>query len=227
MLEPVPDPPHELVRLMEQPFPAQRAFAYDADHWLEWLDAIPGARAAIEMLPAEVNRGIISEAFSELEQDNIAGAFIVVMIWGYGYAKYGPYRTLRVLSDDFRNGETLSPEVEEKLRRSITISRDQGSIAGYSYLINEGKLRKLGASFFTKWLYFATATGPQGEQATAPILDDLIIDWLKPRGVELRRSRTPHYECYVNVLTEWGKPFDLTAVDVEERIFRLIRNDST
>lgn len=223
----IPQPPARLVELMQEPFFApQRPFKFNRANWLKDLQHIPGADNAINSLPDYVDRTTISQAFSDLEDDNIVGAFIAVMIWGYGLTGYGPYRTLRVLSDDFRHGTELSDEVVAKLRQSIIVARDRGNVAGYSYLNNEGKMRELGASFFTKWLYYITATGPQREEGAAPILDDLIIGWFKTDVREtLRRDRTPGYERFIEILTHWGSPYDLTAIDVEERIFRLLRDD--
>lgn len=147
------------------------------------------------------------------------------MIWGYGRVGYGPYRTLRVLSDDFRDGNTLSEAVEAKLKQSLAVARKEGNVAGYSYLMNEGKMRKFGPSFFTKWLYYVTATGPQGVDGAAPILDKEVIGWINDNGLSLRARRTPDYREYVETISHWGAPYDVSAVGVEERIFRIIRDD--
>lgn len=228
MTEEIPSPPPELVRLMEGLFAPQRAFPFRRDKWLETMQQISGADDAINALPDLVDRTIIKETVRNLEEHNIVGAFIVAMIWGHGLSNYGPYRTLRVLTNDFTTGGELSAEVETKIRQSCTISREQGSVEGFRYLANEGKIRELGSSFFTKWLYYATATGPQGEIGAAPILDELIIEWFKNEVDEqLRYGRTWSYERYIEIVTHWGKPYNLSAVDIEERIFRLIREDGT
>lgn len=228
MSAPIPPPPPELVELMEQPFPPQRAFGYDPEKWLKWLGDIPGATDAINSLPDAVDRDIIRQAVSDLENDNLAGAFIAVMIWGHGTVGYGPYRTLQVLSDNFRDGKKLSDAVVGRLQDSISVAREQGSVAGFSHLNNDGKLRGLGPSFFTKWLYYITATGPQGEDGAAPILDDEVINWINDNaGEQLKYKRTPSYERYLDLVTAWGAPYDLSPVDIEERIFRIIRDDGT
>lgn len=225
MTRAIPPPPAYLVTLMEQSFAPQRPFAYRRESWLKQMRDVPGAREAIERLPDLVDRQAIKQAFVELEDDNLIGAFIAVMIWGYGTRNYGPYRTLRVLSDDFKAGKTLSNAVATKLRHSVVVARQDGNTPGYSYLNNEGKMRKFGASFFTKWLYYITATGPQGDWGAAPILDDEIIAWLRPQGEKLVRGKTPDYKRYIDVVTHWGSPYGLSAVEVEERVFRLIRDD--
>src|SRR5699024_3557195 len=101
-------PPTELVRLMEQPFAPQRPFAYRREAWLQEMKDVPRAEEAIAMLPDLVDRQAIKQAVIDLEDDNLPGAFIAAMIWGYGKVNYGPYRTLRDLSDDFKAGNTRS-----------------------------------------------------------------------------------------------------------------------
>jgi len=49
-----------------------------------------------------------------------------------------------------------------------------------------------------------------------------------PEGdlLRLRSGRTDDYARYVALLTTWGEPHQLSAADVCDRIYRLIRNDS-
>lgn len=222
----IPEPPNELVELMTEPFDGQRAFTYNRERWLERLADIPGALTTIEELPDEVDRQAIHETFTSNYPHNIEGAFTAVMIWGYGKSGYGPWRTARCLTNDFASDNNLSPEVVDKLRKSVTITRENGAIAGYYYLNNDGKIYGLASSFFTKWLYYASVTGPDGVKGAAPILDDLMIDWFAEKNIPLRRDRTPDYKCYFNILTAWGRNYGLAPVEVEERIFRLIRRRS-
>src|SRR5699024_3420962 len=108
MMHTIPPPPAALVALMAQPFAPQRPFAYRREAWLQELKDVPGAGEAIAMLPDLVARQAIKQAVIDLEDDNLPGAFIAVMIWGHGKVNYGPYRTLRDLSDDFKAGNTRS-----------------------------------------------------------------------------------------------------------------------
>ena len=62
--------------------------------------------------------------------------------------------------------------------------------------------------------------------SAAPVLDVLVISWLASHGgPALRAGYTDDYARYVETLKSWGAPHGLTPVDVEERIFGLIRND--
>jgi hypothetical protein len=85
-----------------------------------------------------------------------------------------------------------------------------------------GISRILGPAFFTKWLYFASATsGPDGDDA-APILDKRIKQWLcAPADLILDINKTDDYQRYVELLREWGSSHGWTAVQVEKAIFGL------
>lgn len=58
------------------------------------------------------------------------------------------------------------------------------------------------------------------------MLDALVISWLASNGdLALRAGYTDDYARYVETLRSWGAPHGLAPVDVEERIFGLIRNE--
>lgn len=101
-------------------------------------------------------------------------------------------------------------------------------MAGYRFLnTQDGKISNLGPAFFTKWLYFVTADGSvDGGPQAAPILDVLVLNWLRTKAdLRLRTGWTVDYETYLDLLTTWGKPYGIHRAGVEERIFRLIRED--
>lgn len=151
-----------------------------------------------------------------------------MMIWGYGDANIGPYRTAAILTGTSQPKENpLSPEVEQRLIESVETSRSQGAVEGYRFLNKgPGEIDDLGASFLTKWLYFVTARGDEGSESAAPVLDKLILGWLRRNTkADLREGYTDDYARYIDLLRAWGAPHDLTPVQVEERIFRLIRAD--
>ncbi|WP_431843218.1 hypothetical protein [Calidifontibacter indicus] len=114
----------------------------------------------------------------------------------------------------------------EKLTEWVRIAREEGPVEGFRYLNNAGRLRGLGPAFFTKWLYFVTACGQARSERAAPVLDALIISWLKKYAdTRLRHGKTPDYQHYIELLHGWGAPYGRTPAEVEESIFRLIRND--
>ncbi|MEV4900107.1 hypothetical protein AB0K08_02045 [Citricoccus sp. NPDC055426] len=59
-------------------------------------------------------------------------------------------------------------------------------------------------------------------------MDQLIIRWLRSKAsIHLKPARTAEYERYIETLQRWGMPYGLAPADVEERIFRLIRNNGS
>jgi len=219
--------PTDLQPLLAEPHAPQMAFAFSRERWLAWTEPLDGVSAVVESLPGSVDRGTAARVVEELLPSNVAGAFTVTMIWGHGPSGYGPFRTARVLSGAKQpKGVGLSDAVVQRLAESAEIGRRDGAVEGYRFLNNRaGKIAGLGPAFFTKWLYFATARGDATGPAAAPVLDVLVMTWLRARGVHLRTGYTDDYAHYVDTLRAWGEPHDLAPAQVEERIFRLIRGD--
>ena len=221
-------PPDALARMLAEEHVPQRAFSYSKSSWHRWTAHLDGVDAVLKDLPNEISRRNVSAMVEELLPDNVAGAFTVAMIWGHGSSGYGPYRTASVLTASRRPvGHAFSAAVAERLLESVEIARDSGPVEGYRYLNNmPGKIAGLGPAFFTKWLYFVTARGNETSSAAALILDILVLRWMKANtDLTLRAGYTVDYARYIEVLAQWGEPYGKTPVQVEESIFRLIRND--
>lgn len=114
------------------------------------------------------------------------------MIWGYGPAGYGPWRTAEILRQY---------GAEERLSSVVRITRDRDPLAGYDALSSREccRLLGLGPAFGTKFLSFAALNQP------APVLDALVSRWLfKHSGGAIalgnRGWRTDHYEAYVDLM---------------------------
>ncbi len=224
----IPTIPAQLDSLLNTEFEPQKAFSYSVDNWKTWVSHLEGVDPVLDQLPKALNRETVLETVEQLLPENPAAAFTAAMIWGHGTSGYGPYRTACVLTADRKpKNKQLSEQVIERLSTSVETARNEGAVEGYRYLNNaEGKIKGLGPAFFTKWLYFVTGRGNSQSIEAAPILDILIIRWLRIHNVlSLRTGITTDYEQYVNVLTSWGTPHGLGAARVEEAIFRLIRDD--
>lgn len=201
-------------------------FSFRRDRWLEWLGHIDEAAALLRDLPPELDRATVKDIVSSSWEQNPAGAFVATMVWGHGHSGYGPYRVARILTLDANPREApINQATVSKLLTSGQKAQAEGPVSSYYFLNNEGRIWGLGPAFFTKWLFFVGASSRVSETVAAPILDQLILTWLRDEGFPLRPGRTPDYERYVNLLTEWGEPHGLAPADVEERIFRIIRND--
>lgn len=221
--------PQKLIDLLStKDFPPQRPFSYSRASWARWLGHIDGMLDFLNDLPATLNRESVALEVERTLEGFPAGAFTTAMIWGYGGAGYGPYRTAYILTRSReQGGSPLSKDNVAQLTSAAQIAQQSGAEAGYRYLNNTpGKLPGLGPAFFTKWLYFVTTDEGRNLARTAPILDRLVIRWLDTEAsIKITPSQTSDYSRYIDVLRDWGADFDLTPADVEERIFRLIRGD--
>lgn len=220
--------PRELEPLLSGEHHPQRGFSYPAERWRGWAGHLEGNGRVLGALPRELDRRTAARLVEGLLPGDVVGAFTVAMIWGHGTSGYGPYRTARVLTADSspRNAR-VSPGVRSRLGESVEVAQEGGPVEGYRFLNNHpGKVGGLGPAFFTKWLYFVTARGDAGSATAAPVLDALVIAWLASHGgPSLRAGYTDDYARYVETLRSWGAPHGLAPANVEERIFRLIRND--
>lgn len=222
-------PPDALATLLSQPVVPQAAFPWTKQPWLDQMQDLPEVLSMLDGLPEKVDRDAVRGVVSrEMADGRVLPAFIATMVWGWGTtAGLGALRTRWILTqthgkDANAADEQVDPVVEIRLAESAKRMQDGGAVEGFRYLNNEGGLRHLGASYFTKWLYFTSAVdGAYGKDA-APILDDRILGWLKQSaGIELKKSSTPAYQEYVALLSAWGSLFDRTPVEVEAEIFRL------
>lgn len=223
-------PPAPLAALLVEPHVPQQAFAWPRDRWIRWFDGHDGVREVLQDLEDRIDRRRGVELIQRLlAQDDAASAFVVAMVWGHGWSGYGPYRTAAVLTANRRpRGHSLDREVVARLEESARLAREEGGVSAFRYLSNEGHIAGLGSAFFTKWLYFTSAADGHNSSSAAPVLDRLVLDWLRSAAdVRLRPGRTSDYGRYVDLLQSWGKPHDRNAVQVEETIFRLIRDDGT
>lgn len=87
---------------------------------------------------------------------------------------------------------------------------------------NAGRIKYLAGAFFTKWLYFASATTSADDSNAAPILDKQVHDWLqREAGISVNIHRTQDYQRYLETLIAWGNAYSRTPVQVEKAIFGL------
>lgn len=219
--------PPALRESLQRELPPQRGFTYDRSAWLRWTSDLPSVEQTIKALPDAIDRALVAGTVDDLvEQGDVVPAFIVAMMWGHGKSNYGPSRTAKILAGSESEGDVRTGPSAGKLTESVRLARGQGPVEGFRYLNNTGHIKGLGPAFFTKWLYFVTARGQARSKGAAPVLDALIIRWLKEKAdTRLRYGKTPDYQRYIELLEAWGKPHDRTPVEVEEGIFRLIRND--
>lgn len=205
------------------PPPPQEGMGWKRESWAQRLSAVPGIDDFLGLLPSTVDRATILSSVREADDAGRTDlAFVAAMIWGYGTSGYGPYRTARVLTS---GTDTVDATVLERLRSGTRAARDGSALAGFYAMNNRpGRVPHLGPAFFTKWLYFTTATaGPDSADAT-PVLDKRVRDWIATNAeVGLRLDKTWGYHRYLQLLDAWAvRPAGtLSRATVERAIFSL------
>ena len=210
--------------LAKQPIP-QRAFLWMPASWRKEMHDLPEVLQLLDDLPERVDRSLVREVvLAELDGGRVLPAFVSAMVWGYGDRGYGATRVRWVLTGVKAGAHNarVRGDVAGLLRAATEVVRAQGPVEGFRYMNNTGRIKYLASAFFTKWLYFASALTSPDDPNAAPILDDLVREWLeKHANVILDISRTPDYQRYVETVTAWGENFGRTPVQVEKAIFGL------
>lgn len=145
----------------------------------------------------------------------------------HGYAASGPYRTACGLTGSEQpENAPVSPVVRQQLLASTTIAREHGPVEAYRHLNNPpGRITGLGPAFLTKWLFVATAKGDPKSPAAAPVLDALVLQWLREHTDARRRAgRTSDYERTSHSYAQGRTPGTRRAAEVEVRIFAAFAN---
>ena len=141
------------------------------------IQLAPAWTSAQSPLSAEAKgRGSISrQNLSDLAQTVRAGneswtqLLIHTFGWGWGGTALGPSRLARVLEAND------SPMIEGNLANAVGTLDTSGAVAAYWDLNNRSRLhlKHLGPAFFTKFLYFSGAGGPNN--APPPLILDKIV----------------------------------------------------
>lgn len=188
--------------------PRQSSTSYRRDAWAE---TFPEHRELITGLPEQLDRPAVRGVIAELDPGPVwvARSFVVTQIWGYGDRAYGPTRVRRVL-DEAGHGAGAA------LSEAGRLVNQEGPAAAFRALAGEHKLKWLGTSFATKFLFFVD----RNERAL--ILDDFIADWLR-KSAEIRLTLQPmtsrDYERYLELMFGWAEALAVTPAELEEVLF--------
>jgi hypothetical protein len=87
------------------------------------------------------------------------------------------------------------------LESAARIVQHDGPVEGFRHMNNAGRIKHLGSAFFTKWLYFASATTSA---------DDPSVQEVGERRVETTVQKQPP-PCRVDTqVPSWPSPLTLT-----------------
>lgn len=222
------DIPSALIALLEDEPTPQESFPWIRQPWLDQMHDRPDVLAILEQLPARVDRQLIRDVvMSELGSGRILPAFVPAMVWGWGTTSgRGALRTRWILTEIGDRSQPpaplpVLPSVSERLEAGALAAREAGPEEAYRLMNNEGAIKHFGRSYFTKWLYFASAQESPDDPEAAPILDDKITGWLANEAKVSLDKTTASYAKYLDLLACWGGPYGRSRVQVEKAIFKL------
>jgi|LakMenEpi03Aug12_release.lakeMendotaPanAssembly.Ray.scaffolds.fasta_scaffold645571_2 hypothetical protein len=128
-----------------------------------WIEGFPKHSSFLKSLPSDIDRNIVRDICSSTAA-SVLEKFLVTMVWGYSDRGYGAYRVSKMLAQE--NSKEILSEV-------LSLSNRSKPIEAYEFL-KTNRVHNLGPSYGTKFITFNTP-----RQTSAPILDSLILLWLK------------------------------------------------
>jgi hypothetical protein len=179
-----------------------------------WLAEFGDHRAAINRLPAHLDRAAVVEVAQHASESPAAAemALIACCAWGYGRVGYGTFRTGLSFGATEDAGRRLMAAAQELGRR--------GALAGYRRLGGGYRLFGLGPAFGTKYLFFCQNAG---QRPRALIFDRNVADWLRSHaGLDLDSLpwSPGTYEVYLNRMHAWAGVIGVEPEIIELVIFR-------
>lgn len=226
-----PELPDEITAHLEARQEGFRPIRFNMNPWAS-LEDIGGLNLNLSPLGGAIRRDeMVVLVKTAICSGRHADAFVLAMLWGYGPSGYGPYRTRKVLGAGNHKATTVDSNVARKLRESAQRAKEDPTGEKSFYYLNnksQGSCKHLGPSFFTKWLYAASAQGDARAKEALPILDEITRGYVNEAWREttwVRRGKTPDYVAYTELLNEWAKAAsrqqdeEIVAVDIEEAIF--------
>lgn len=139
---------------------------------------------------------------------------VAASVWGTGTGARGGYRRRLVLSPGVEVVGKLLAAAAQKLRA-------EGPLAAYTFLHGDGRnrIKNLGASFGTKFLYFSGYGRCRGDQQPLILDENVAIGLNRLCGVDWASGGwgTSQYAQYLSLGHDWAKEWK-TNPDVIERV---------
>ncbi|MFJ6154546.1 8-oxoguanine DNA glycosylase OGG fold protein [Micromonospora profundi] len=175
-----------------------------------WLASLPEHQGLLAELPDRLDRDHVKELGRRAGNSpgEAVRAFVATMVWGYGLVGYGAFRTARVLREN--------DEAPRILREVALRTRRDGGADAFEWL-GQHRLRYLGVSFATKYLFFCGGA----EASPALVLDRRVQRWLS-RYADLHVSlnwNADDYRRYLCLVTDWSRELDLKPDELEYLMF--------
>lgn len=170
----------------------------------KWTNRFPEHRTFLTALHENpLDRAHVASVGEEItSKDRAIELFLATMIWGFGSAGYGPFRTKRILD---------TPDAGTNLLELAQIASQEGGLAAFVHFAskrhaNGQYLKFLGPAFGTKYIYFAQMA-KRPEKAT-PVMDAVVRSWFASNVPDTRLNLhfwdPSSYVAYVDHLTHWA-----------------------
>jgi hypothetical protein len=178
-----------------------------------WTEGFPANKAFLTKLPKVIDREIVREICNS-HSNSIVEKFLTTMVWGYSDRGYGAFRVSTMLAEE---------HAEKTLLQVTKLANESNPKEAYNFL-KTNRIHNLGPSYGTKFIAFNTP-----RMASAPILDSLIILWLKEfasrdfSGVTLSSTswNTKTYAAYCDWVGSHAETASCFPDEVELVLFRL------
>jgi len=163
-------------------------------------------RKNLGLLDRNTVHGVVSSCLTKGE---LEVAFLVVMIWGFGFRGYGRFRSNKIMEDKAFKGS---------LKKTIE-ALDKGDVFGaYEHLIENGP-DGLGCAFGSKFLYFAAAKKMENYPL---IIDSLVCTAINNSGlarVAVQSLKADKYFELIKKFHEAAAFYEIQPDELEELLF--------
>jgi len=164
-------------------------------------------------LPNVIDREIVREICTS-NTSSITEKFLAAMVWGYSDRGYGAFRVSTMLAQE---------HAERTLLQVSNFANESNPKEAYNFL-KTNRIYNLGPSYGTKFIAFNTP-----RLASAPILDSLIVLWLKEfarnefSGVSLSSTswNSKTYSAYCDWIGLHAEAASCFPDEVELVLFRI------
>jgi len=205
--------PHAIVRIYER-WDAEGRRAQAAAVWQRdrWIAAMPDHARMLRDLPNRLDRSIVRQRVRDVPAPTrgMFEAMVIVYAWGWSVTSVGVTRAQSALEAGTERLGSALLAAREALRLG-------GPLDGYKALAGPHRVKGLGPSFGSKFLYFAS---PQDNRAL--ILDQLVVDWLaREAALSLNATRwsARTYAAYLSAMDAWSSGLGISSHELEEIIF--------
>ena len=141
---------------------AQEGAVWTSTEW-NWIQGFSDHKIFFDQLPKCLDRETVREICNS-NTNSILEKFLAVMVWGYSDRGFGAFRVSTMLAEE---------HAERTLLQVSKLANESRPKDAYDFL-KENRIFHLGPSYGTKFIAFNTP-----RVVSAPILDSLIVLWLK------------------------------------------------